>query len=130
MTDDLPNDIREFLALPNPAVMATTTRDGQPIAVATWYDLEADGRVLVNLDAGRTRLAHLRRDPRWSLDVLDSDDWYQHVALQLRVVEVTDDADLADIDRLSVRYTGKRYSNRERPRVSVRAHITKLMPWR
>ena len=109
--------------------MATTTKDGRPVTGATWYLLEPDGRILVNLDASRVRLAHIRRDPRFSLDVIDGDDWYSHVSLQLEAVEVTDDTDLADIDALSTHYTGTPYDNRERPRVSIRARITHSMPW-
>ena len=129
MDERLPDDIRAFLAQPNPAVMATVAKDGRPVAVATWYLLEADGRVLLNLDAGRVRLAHLRREPRVALDVIDAADWYTHVALQLEVTEIVDDPELAGIDALAVQYTGSDYSNRERPRVSVYAEIRSWMGW-
>ncbi|HEX6675936.1 MAG TPA: pyridoxamine 5'-phosphate oxidase family protein, partial [Actinomycetes bacterium] len=68
----LPDSLVELLRRPNPAVMATVRPDGAPISVATWY-LWEDGRVLLNLDAGRKRLEHLRANPRVSLTVLDSD---------------------------------------------------------
>ena len=96
----------ELLRRPNPAVMATLAADGRPVSVATWYLLEDDGRVLLNLDGGRARLKHLRRDPRVALTVL-GDDWYTHVSLQGRVVSLVDDDDLRDIDRLSRHYGGQ-----------------------
>src|ERR1700709_2150722 len=74
----LPDNVRELLAQPNPAVMATSAADGRPVTVATWYLMEPDGRMLLGLDAGRARLSHLRRDPRVSLTALVSDDWYTH----------------------------------------------------
>lgn len=129
MTATLPIDLQKFLQKPNPSVMATTTKDGQPVTAATWYLLEEDGRVLLNLDAERVRMQHLRRDPRFALDVISDEDWYKHVALQLNVVEITDDPDLAGIDALAVQYTGKAYLARDRPRVNVRAEITKWMGW-
>jgi PPOX class probable F420-dependent enzyme len=129
VTDQLTEPIREFLRKPNPAVMATLAKDGRPVAVATWYLLEEDGRILVNLDAERVRLGHLRRDPRFALDVLDGADWYTHVALQLVGAEFRDDTDLADIDALSRQYTGDAYGERSRPRVSLRADIRELLPW-
>jgi PPOX class probable F420-dependent enzyme len=129
MPVELPSALRTFLERPNPAVMATTREDGRPVTVATWYLLEADGRIMINLDAERVRLQHLRRDPRFALDVLDGDNWYTHVALQLDIVEITDDIELADIDALSIHYGGRRYDNRDRPRVTVRAGITKFMGW-
>jgi hypothetical protein len=85
--------------------------------VATWYDWE-DGRVLLNMDRGRTRLRHLRRDQRLALTVL-GEDWGTHLSLLGRVVEIYDDADLADIDRLALRYQGAPFGTRDRPRVSA-----------
>jgi PPOX class probable F420-dependent enzyme len=129
MPNKLPPTIRTFLEKPHPAVMATVTKDGRPVTVATWFLLEADGRVLINLDAGRLRLSHLKRDPRFALDVMDGADWYSHVALQLEVADIADDAGLADIDALSRHYLGDPYPTRDRPRVSARAEITKWMGW-
>lgn len=124
----LPADVAALLARPNPAVMATLASDGRPVTVATWYLLDEDGTVLLNLDAGRSRLAHLRRDPRVSLTALD-DDWYTHVSVQGEVVSIADDADLVDIDRLSRHYTGRAYPVRDRPRVSVHVRIDRWHGW-
>lgn len=125
----LPDDVAALLARPNPAVMATVARDGRPVSVATWYLLEEDGRVLLNLDAGRARLAHLRRDPRVSLTALAVDDWYTHVSLQGSVVSIADDPDLRDIDRLSRHYGGRDYPVRDRPRVSVHLEVERWHGW-
>ena len=51
-----PPHILDFLHGPNPAVIASNRPDGQPVSVATWYLLEDDGRILVNMDEGRRRL--------------------------------------------------------------------------
>ena len=124
----LPERVVEMLRLPNPAVMATLAADGRPVTVATWYLLEDDGRILLGLDAERARLKHLRADPRVSLTVL-AQDWYTHVSLQGRVVSITDDAGLRDIDRLARHYTGDAYRNRNRPRVSVHVEIDRWHAW-
>ena len=127
-TPPLPDALRELLARPNPAVMATLRSDGQPVTVATWYVFEND-RVLVNLDESRTRLAHLRRDPRVSLTVLDGPNWYTHVSVSGRVGELVDDPDLTDIDRIARHYTGKPYPTRDRKRVSAWIHIERWHAW-
>jgi PPOX class probable F420-dependent enzyme len=114
----VPSDVSEFLSRPNPAIVATLRPDGSPQTAATWYDWE-DGRVLLNMDESRVRLGHLRRDPRAALTVLDAADWYRHVSLIGRVVSIEDDADLADIDRLAVRYTGNPFRRRDSARVSA-----------
>lgn len=127
-TSPLPAELRELLAKPNAAVIATVRADGQPVTVATWYVLDGD-RVLVNMDAGRTRLDHLRNDPRVSLTVLDSASWYTHVSLQGGVTELVDDEGLADIDRISRHYTGDAYPQRDRGRVSAWIEIDRWHGW-
>src|SRR4051794_29609682 len=127
-TTPMPEQVVEMLRLPNPAVMATVASDGRPVTVATWYLLEDDGRILLGLDAERARLKHMRADPRVSLTVL-AQDWYTHVSLQGRVVSISDDVGLRDIDRLARHYTGDAYSNRERPRVSAQVEIGRWHAW-
>jgi len=124
---ELTPEVVALLRRPNPAVMATLRPDGAPVTVATWY-LWDNGRILLSLDAGRARLAHLRRDPRVSLTVFDGEDWYRHVSLQ-GTVTLTDDPDLADIDRLSRHYGGQPYPNRERPRVTAWLDIARVHVW-
>jgi len=115
---DLPRPVVEFLKRPNPAVIAFIRPDGYPMSVATWYDWE-DGLILVNMHESRSRLRWLRSNPKASLTVLDEHDWYRHVSLFGSVVKFADDADLADIDRLCVRYMGNPFSNRSAKRVSA-----------
>ena len=124
----LPEHVRELLAKPNPAVITTIGAQGQPVSVATWYLLDGD-RILVNMDEGRSRLAHLRRDPRVSLTALDEAGWYTHVSVQGRVAEMRDDEGLVDIDRLATHYTGKPYANRERGRVSAWIELERWHGW-
>jgi PPOX class probable F420-dependent enzyme len=99
----LPPEIEAFLREAHPAVIATVRPDGSPHSVATWYEW-LDGLILVNMDVSRARLGHLRRDPRVSLTVLDKDNWYTHVTLTGVVERLEDDTELADIDRLALRY--------------------------
>jgi PPOX class probable F420-dependent enzyme len=124
----VPAAVSEMLAKPNPAVIATVRPSGQPVTVATWY-LWVDGQIMVNMDEGRKRLEHLRRDRRVSLTVLDADDWYTHVSLQGRVVRLVDDADLADIDTLSRHYGGEPYPERDRKRVSAWIEVDQWHAW-
>ncbi|MFN3339916.1 MAG: PPOX class F420-dependent oxidoreductase [Dietzia sp.] len=124
----LTDDLRRLLAAPNPCVMATLRRDGSPVTVPTWYRL-VDDRIHLNLDAGRVRLQHLRRDPRVALSVLDADDWYSHVSIQGRITEITEDPDLSGIDALSRHYTGGEYHVRDRPRVDAWVEIERVHTW-
>ena len=123
----VPPEVDEFLAQPNPAVVATLRADGSPHTVPTWYDWDA-GRVLLNMEATRLRLAHMRRDPRVALTAL-WEDWYRHVSLIGRVVSIEGDPDLADIDGLAVRYTGRPFSRRNAKRVSAWVEIERWHGW-
>jgi len=123
----LPQHLVEMLGRPNLSVMGTVSPSGAPVTVATWY-LWDDGRVLLNLDAGRKRLEHLRADPRVSLTVLDGDSWYRHVSLHGSVT-IEPDPELTGIDRLARHYTGDRYPDRERPRVSAWLTVESYHAW-
>jgi PPOX class probable F420-dependent enzyme len=114
----VPPEVDDFLDRPNPAVVATLRPDGSPHSVPTWYDWE-DGRGLLNMEDTRLRLGYMRRDPRVALTVLAEDGWYRHVSLLGRIVSIEDDPELADIDRLAVRYTGQPFRTRDRKRVSA-----------
>jgi PPOX class probable F420-dependent enzyme len=122
------DDVRELLAKPNPAVVATLRKDGAPVSVATWYLLDGD-QVLLNMDHTRVRLGHLRRDPRVTLTVLDEDNWYTHVSLVGRIAKLYDDVDLADIDRLSTHYGGSPYPDRQSARVSALMEVERWHGW-
>lgn len=128
MSSTLTDDARTMLSKPNPAVISTVRSDGHPVSAATWYLLR-DDTVLVNMDVARKRLRHLRNDPRVSLTVIDSDDWYTHVTLIGRVTAIYDDDGLADIDALSRHYQGREYPDRERSRVSALIDIDRVHGW-
>lgn len=123
----LPADLRALLAQPLPAVIATLRSDGQPVTVATWYLLDGD-RILVNMDHSRVRVRHLRNDPRVALTVLD-ENWYTHVSIVGRVAEMSDDDELAGIDRVSRHYGGQQYPNRTSPRINAWIEIDRWHGW-
>jgi PPOX class probable F420-dependent enzyme len=125
----VPPEVDEFLRRPNPAVVATLRPDGAPHTVPTWYDWDGE-RVLLNMDESRLRLRFIRRDPRIALTVLGDDSWYGHVSLLGRVVELRDDDELADIDRLARRYTGDPFRDRESRRVSAWMEPDRWHEWR
>jgi PPOX class probable F420-dependent enzyme len=125
----VPAEIGAFLALPNPAVIATLASDGAPHTAATWYVWE-DGRVLVNMAGDRKRLRHMREDPRVSVTVLgQGEEWYRQVTLRGRVAELAADPDLADIDRISRHYSGEAYRARDQERVSAWLEVTHWFGW-
>jgi PPOX class probable F420-dependent enzyme len=124
----LTDSVRDLLRRPNPAVIATIGRNGQPVTAATWYILEDDDRIMFNIEDGRARIRHLAADPRFALTVL-ADNWYTQLSLQAVVVETSEDSDLADIDALSIHYGGHAYPIRDKRRLSYRGVIDTWFGW-
>ncbi len=123
----LPPELERFLEKPRPAVVGTIAPDGSPVTTATWYDW-VDGRILLTMDAAGRRVRNLRRDPRVSLTVLGNS-WYNQLSLLGRAVEIRDDPDFADTDRLSIRYEGKPYEERDFTSVSVLVEVERWHTW-
>jgi PPOX class probable F420-dependent enzyme len=124
----LPPEVDRMLRKASPAVIATIRKDGSPHTAVTWYDWDGE-RVLVNMDAARLRLRNLRRDPRVSLTVMDAPDWYRQVTLFGRAVEIRDDPEFKDIDRLCLRYTRRHFGNRLRARISALIELDRWYGW-
>jgi PPOX class probable F420-dependent enzyme len=117
----LPPRLETFLSAPHPAVVAVAGHDGQPVSAATWY-LYDHGHVLLSMSRDGLRHRHMRADPRISLTVL-ADDWYSQVTVIGQVVELRDDTDLADIDRISLLYRGQLYRRRDEVLVTAEAAV-------
>jgi PPOX class probable F420-dependent enzyme len=127
----LPEQALALLREPNPAVIAMVMPSGHPMSVATWYLVEDDDTILVNMDAGRARLAWLRLHPHVSLTALDGDSWYTHVSVRGPVVRWEEDEQraLADIDRLSRHYGGEGFRDRSAKRVSAWVRVDSWHGW-
>lgn len=127
----LPDAALALLHEPNPAVISVVMPTGDPMSVATWYLLEDDGTVLVNMDAGRARLRWMERHPQVSLTALKDGEWYTHVSVRGPIVRWEHDeaTALADIDRLSRHYGGGPFGSRTAKRVSAWFAITHWHGW-
>ena len=124
----VPPELDAFLAQANPAIVGTVSPRGTAHTAATWYDWE-DGRVLLNMDETRLRLGYLRTNPSVSLTVLALTDWYSHVTLLGSVVSIEEDDGLRDIDRLSARYSGQPYRDRENRRFTAWMQPERWTAW-
>jgi len=124
----VPPEIDEFLARPNPAVVATVSPSGTPHTAATWYDWE-DGRVFLNMDVNRLRLRYMRLNPAVALTALGEDSWYAQVTLLGRIVSFEDDPELTGIDRLAIRYGGEPFGKRDAHRVSAWMQPERWSSW-
>jgi PPOX class probable F420-dependent enzyme len=127
----LPPDVAELFARPNPAVVAVLRPSGAPMSVATWYLVEDDGTVLLNMDAGRARLRWMRERPQIALTALKEGEWYTHVSVRGPIVRWEHDEEraLADIDRLARHYGGEGFGDRAARRVSAWIRVESWHGW-
>lgn len=125
---ELTDQIREFLRKPNPCVVATVGKHGQPVTAATWYLFQDDDTILLNIEEGRARIRHVEGDPRVALTVM-GESWYQHVSIQGRVTDMRVDPDMTAIDKVSQHYSGKDYPVRDKTRVTMVVSIDSVFTW-
>jgi hypothetical protein len=60
---------------------------------------------------------------------MPEDNWYTHVSVQGRVVDLVADEGLVDIDRIARHYTGKPYAVRDRARFSAWVELDYWHGW-
>jgi PPOX class probable F420-dependent enzyme len=104
-TDITVEDLQSFLEEPLVAVLATLRADGSVLLSPVWHEWH-DGGFNVWVEAENVKARHLRRDPRATIVVAESD-------APLRGVEVRGSArfieeDVTDIARrIATRYVGE-----------------------
>jgi PPOX class probable F420-dependent enzyme len=106
MADGIDGRSRELLEAKNFCHVATIGPDGTPDVAVVWVDVNGED-VLLNSAEGRTWPDNLRRDPRAKLTVVNSDDPYEYVSIDGRVVEMTHEGADEHIDKLSQKYFGQ-----------------------
>jgi PPOX class probable F420-dependent enzyme len=99
--------IAELIDGPYPCCLTTLQADGSPYSVVVWCGRDGD-RFTVNAAEGRW-LDNIRRDPRISFAVVDTDNILRHVGVDGRVVEIEPDEDYAHLDGMARTYMGDKY---------------------
>ena len=86
--------------------LATLMPDGSPQIAQVW--VETDGEhVLINTNEGSQKEKNVRRDPRVAVNVVDPTDAWRIAMVRGRVVEVTTEGAVRQIDRLAKKYLDK-----------------------
>jgi len=114
---------RAFLEEPFYGSLTTLRSDGSPHSTVVWVDVDDEGPSF-NTAVARAKERHLRRDPRLSLIVIDSDDPYRWLSVSGRAELTTEGAD-EQIDKLAKKYLGKDEYPWRKPseqRITVRIH--------
>jgi PPOX class probable F420-dependent enzyme len=86
------------------AHVATLMKDGSPQVTPVW--VETDGtHILVNTSNDRLKWRNLTRDPRIALSIMGESS-RRTMTVRGRVVDITTEGAIDQINRLSLKYTG------------------------
>jgi PPOX class probable F420-dependent enzyme len=113
MATSLPDDVKALLDGPNFAHLATLRKNGAPQVDPVWVGREGDC-VLVGTGEGTVKAKNSRRDPRVGLAIIGYRNPYDEAMIRGRIVERRPDPDLAVMDEISRKYTGKEFPWRKR----------------
>jgi PPOX class probable F420-dependent enzyme len=102
----IPPSHADILAKPAFAHLATLNADGSPQVTPVWVDFDGTN-VVINTARGRVKANNLAREPRVALSISDPENPYRYLAVQGRVVEMTENGSDAHIDRMAKKYLGK-----------------------
>ncbi len=117
----LPDDVRRLLEQASLCYLATTMPDGSPQVTMVWADTDGE-HVLVNVVEGSVKLRNIAREPRVALAVSDPADPKRYAQIRGRVVAITTEGAVEQIDRFAQKYLGTPYpwfGGHDQVRVSV-----------
>jgi len=113
--DQVPAELVDLLTGSTLGHVTVVTPKGSLVSHIMWVDYE-DGRVMTSSRVGSAKGKALRADPRVSISVVDAANPWRWVSVSGRVVDIVPDTDLAFIDKMSRRYTGRDYVMRDMAR--------------
>lgn len=96
---------------PNFAVLTTMMPGGVPQSHVMWVDAD-DEHLLINTEIHRRKYRNVMSNPIATVVIIDRDDPFSFAEVRGRVVGTVGGQDARDhIDKLSLKYLGKMYSN-------------------
>ena len=94
---------RRLLGEPAFCQLATLMPDGSPQITQVW--VETDGEhILINTNEGSQKERNVRRDPRVAVNVVDPTNAWRIAMVRGRVVDVSTEGAVTQIDRLAKKY--------------------------
>ncbi|MET4099010.1 PPOX class probable F420-dependent enzyme [Agrococcus sp. UYP10] len=107
-------DIAHHFSTTAVAHLATLEPDGAPQVVPLWIDRHGDDELVFFTIAGSRKDRNIGRDPRVAVSITAPDDAYVMATVRGDVTARIDGEEgMAIVDRLSVKYTGEPYAERE-----------------
>ncbi len=106
MPNVIPEGYQDLFEKKSFAHLATINSDGSPQNTPVW--LEFDGtHILINSSKGRKKDRNMRTDARVALSIPDPDNAYRYLEVRGRVVDITSEGGIDQINKLAKKYMGE-----------------------
>jgi PPOX class probable F420-dependent enzyme len=111
-TTTVPDELLDLVTSNYFAHVASINPDGSISSHILWVDWDGE-HLLMSTPVGSVKCRNWRLDPHVGISVQDRANPYRYVQVSGHVVDIRPDVDLAVIDRLSQRYVGHAYEDRD-----------------
>lgn len=108
MPASIPDTHLDLLQTPVHAVLTTMMPDGMPQSSIVWIDYDGE-YLLINTTLERQKGRNMRVNPRVTVLVIDPKDSSRWIEVRGQVAEITRECAQEHADKLTQRYTDKRY---------------------
>lgn len=108
----VPDELLDLVTTDCVGHVASINPDGSISSHILWIDWDGE-HLLMSTPADSVKLRNWRHDPHVGISVTDKVNPWRYLQISGHVTEMRPDVDLAVIDRLSLRYTGRAYDDRE-----------------
>lgn len=117
----IPAEVKHLLDNANVAHLATLMPDGSPQSVPVWVSRDGE-RVIICTGESSLKARNTLQDVRIAISIINHGNPYEEAQLRGRVVERRPDPQLAILDPISIKYTGKPFPFRD-PKGRVALYI-------
>jgi PPOX class probable F420-dependent enzyme len=111
----LPDDLLDLLTTDHIGHVSSLRADGSIATCLMWIDWDGE-HLVTSSPVGSRKGRRWRRDPRATMSVVDHYDDWRYVIIRGRVTEIRPDTNLEFIDKMSQRYLGSTYRQRDSER--------------
>jgi PPOX class probable F420-dependent enzyme len=111
MSATIPEEVRDLFDEPALAHVSYLNRKGQLVTFPMWVDFDGE-HILVSSPLGSRKGKSLRERPQVAVSMVSTTNPWHWLSISGRVVDIQPDENLALIDRMSQKYTSKKYERR------------------
>ena len=106
MTTTIPDAAKDLLERPVVVSLVTLMPDNQPQATPVWIDYDGT-HIIVNTARGRQKDRNMEERPQVTVLAIDPDNPYRYLEVRGKVVEITEEGALENINKLAKKYFGR-----------------------